>query len=128
MILFPAVDIKGGKCVRLRQGKKDEVTIFAKDPVSQAKAWEDLGAEWLHVVDLDGAFDGVPTNFELVRSICEALSIPVQLGGGIRDVATAKAYIKAGVARLIIGTMALEAPDTFAELCRALERIKHRDD
>lgn len=120
MILFPAVDLKNGECVRLAQGKEDEVTVFASDPVAQARYWEDLGARYLHVVDLDGAFSGVPRNFELIKAICAAIRIPVQLGGGIRDIATAKKYIEAGVRRLIIGTMALEDPDLFSELCRAL--------
>mgnify|MGYP005855316427 CR=1 FL=1 len=120
MILFPAVDIKDGRCVRLKQGKKDEVTVFADDPLGMAHHWVDLGARYLHVVDLDGAFDGRPVNFELVRRMCAELPIPVQLGGGIRDLATAKAYIDAGVSRLIIGTLALEHPDLFAEMCAAL--------
>ena len=120
MILFPAVDIKNGECVRLAQGKEDEVTVFASDPVAQARFWQDQGARFLHVVDLDGAFSGGPRNFELIKSICSELSIPVQLGGGIRDIATARKYIEAGVRRLIIGTMALEAPAMFSDLCKAL--------
>jgi phosphoribosylformimino-5-aminoimidazole carboxamide ribotide isomerase len=120
MILFPAVDIKNGECVRLAQGKEDEVTVFASDPVAQARYWEDLGARYLHVVDLDGAFSGVPKNFELIKAICSQIDIPVQLGGGIRDVATARKYIEAGVRRLIIGTMALEDPQLFSDLCKAL--------
>ncbi|MDD3311956.1 1-(5-phosphoribosyl)-5-[(5-phosphoribosylamino)methylideneamino]imidazole-4-carboxamide isomerase [Pseudodesulfovibrio sp.] len=120
MILFPAVDIKNGQCVRLAQGKEDQVTVFGPDPVAQAKYWAEQGARYLHVVDLDGAFSGVPRNFELIKSICAAIDIPVQLGGGIRDVATAEKYIEAGVHRLIIGTMALESPELFSELCRAL--------
>jgi len=120
MILFPAVDIKNGQCVRLAQGKEDQVTVFGSDPVAQARYWADLGARYLHVVDLDGAFSGVPKNFDLIKAICSAISIPVQLGGGIRDIATARKYIEAGVHRLIIGTMALESPELFSELCRAL--------
>ena len=120
MILFPAVDIKGGQCVRLTQGKEDQVTVFAADPVEQAVRWADHGCEYLHVVDLDGAFKGVPANMDLIRRICAAIDIPVQLGGGIRDIATAEAYIDAGVTRLIIGTMALEQPELFSELCAAL--------
>ncbi len=106
--------------MRLKQGKKDEVTVFADDPLQMARHWVDLGARYLHVVDLDGAFDGRPVNFDLVRRMCAELPIPVQLGGGIRDLETARAYIDAGVARLIIGTMALEQPDLFAEMCAAL--------
>ncbi|THB69873.1 MAG: 1-(5-phosphoribosyl)-5-[(5-phosphoribosylamino)methylideneamino]imidazole-4-carboxamide isomerase [Desulfovibrio sp.] len=120
MILFPAVDIKDGICVRLRQGLADQVTVFSQDPAAMARHWADLGAAWLHVVDLDGAFSGRPANFDLIKSICEQLAIPVQLGGGIRDLETAKAYIEAGVARLLIGTMALEDPGTFEQLCKAL--------
>ena len=119
MNLFPAVDIKDGKCVRLTQGKEDAVTVFSSDPVAMAEKWERLGCSWLHVIDLDGAFKGRPVNVELIRSICSALSIPVQLGGGIRDLETAAAYFEAGVSRLIIGTMALENPELFEELCRA---------
>lgn len=120
MILFPAVDIKGGQCVRLRQGVAEDVTIFSKDPVAMAAHWETQGAEWLHVIDLDGAFDGEPVNRELIGKICSRVGVPVQLGGGVRDIATAKAYLDAGVARLIIGTMALEEPETYAELVKAL--------
>ncbi len=120
MILFPAVDIKNGECVRLAQGKEDQVTVFASDPVAQARYWADLGSRFLHVVDLDGAFSGMPRNFELIRSICAEIDIPVQLGGGIRDIATAEKYIEAGVNRLIIGTMALEDAELFSDLCKAL--------
>ncbi len=120
MILFPAVDIKDGRCVRLSQGRADAVTVFGEDPAEMALVWVRQGAQWLHVVDLDGAFSGVPRNFDLVRRICAEAKIPVQLGGGIRDIATAKAYVDAGVSRLIIGTIALEQPELFAELCAAL--------
>ncbi|OEU70356.1 MAG: 1-(5-phosphoribosyl)-5-[(5-phosphoribosylamino)methylideneamino]imidazole-4-carboxamide isomerase [Desulfovibrio sp. S3730MH75] len=117
MIIFPAVDIKDGVCVRLAQGQADAVTVFSNDPVAQANYWENQGACYLHVIDLDGAFSGVPKNFDLIKSICSELSIPVQLGGGIRDIETAAKYIEAGVKRLIIGTMALEEEEMFAELC-----------
>ena len=119
MILFPAVDIQDGKAVRLKQGRAHESTVFAEDPTDAAKAWEARGARWLHVVDLDGAFDGAAKSRKIVRRICTELSIPVQLGGGIRDMETARAYLDAGVSRLIIGTLALEQPDLFAEMCRA---------
>lgn len=118
MILFPAVDIQDGKAVRLKQGRAHESTVFAEDPTDAAKAWEARGAQWLHVVDLDGAFDGAAKSREIVRRICTELSIPVQLGGGIRDMETARAYLDAGVTRLIIGTLALEQPELFAEMCR----------
>lgn len=119
MIIFPAVDIQNGQAVRLRQGRADKATVFAADPVAAARDWEAQGARQLHVVDLDGAFDGLPQSRDIVRGICAALSIPVQLGGGIRDEAVARAYLDAGVQRLIIGTLTLEEPEAFAALCRA---------
>ncbi len=117
MILFPAVDIKDGQCVRLAQGKEDQVTVFSSDPTAMARHWADMGIDYLHVVDLDGAFSGLPKNFELIRDICSAINCPVQLGGGIRDIETAKSYIEAGVTRLIIGTIALENPELYAQMC-----------
>ncbi len=120
MIVFPAVDIKNGQCVRLKQGLEHEVTVFSEDPEAMALHWAGLGAKYLHVIDLDGAFSGVPKNFDLIRRICEKSDVPVQLGGGIRDIETAQNYIKAGVRRLIIGTMALADPDAFGEICKAL--------
>ncbi len=118
MILFPAVDIKDGQCVRLKQGLADQVTVFSPDPTAMARHWETQGARWLHVVDLDGAFSGLPRNFELIRTICSELSIPVQLGGGIRDLETATAYFDAGVKRIIIGTLALTDETLFGTLCK----------
>lgn len=120
MILFPAVDIKDGCCVRLEQGRADAVTIFCDDPAESALKWARLGAQWLHIVDLDGAFSGAAHNFDLVGRICREAGVPVQLGGGVRDLDTAKAYIEAGVTRLIIGTIALEQPELFAAICAAL--------
>lgn len=117
MIIFPAIDLKEGRCVRLRRGRADDETVFSSDPVAMARQWQEQGGRWLHVVDLDGAFNGAPTNFTLVRDICNAIDMPVQLGGGIRDIKTAKAYLDAGVERLIIGTVALENPALFQELC-----------
>ena len=119
MIIFPAVDIQNGKAVRLKQGRAHESTVFAESPVDAAKSWEKAGARWMHVVDLDGAFDGAAQSRRIVRDICSALAIPVQLGGGIRDMQTAAAYLEAGVSRLIIGTLALEQPALFADMCRA---------
>lgn len=119
MNIFPAVDIQDGKCVRLRQGVEDAVTVFSEDPAAMALKWQDMGAKWLHVIDLDGAFSGVPRNMELIRNLCSRISIPVQLGGGIRSVEVAASYLEAGVTRLIIGTVALEEPVLFAELCAA---------
>lgn len=120
MIIFPAVDIKDGRCVRLKQGLADQVTVFADDPAAAARRWADLGAQFLHVVDLDGAFSGMPRNFDLIRRICTTVDAPVQLGGGIRDLDIARAYVRAGVHRLIIGTLALSDPGAFAALCDAL--------
>ncbi len=117
MIIFPAVDIQNGKAVRLRQGRADDSTVFENDPVKAALSWQEAGAEWLHVIDLDGAFEGIPVSAPVIRAICDALHIPVQLGGGIRDMTIAKSYLEAGVQRLIIGTMALDEPRTFRDLC-----------
>ena len=117
MILFPAVDIKGGKCVRLRQGRANAETVFGHDPAAMARHWVEQGATWLHVIDLDGSFDGLPVNQKLVAEICASVPVPVQLGGGVRDLAIAKSYLDAGVTRLIIGTVALEQPDLFAAMC-----------
>ena len=117
MIIFPAVDLQGGKAVRLKQGKADASTVFSDDPVAAALRWQEEGASWLHLVDLDGAFQGNGVNARLVSSICEALTIPVQLGGGIRDEEAVRMWFDAGVRRLIIGTLALENPQEFARLC-----------
>lgn len=117
MIILPAVDIKDGKAVRLKQGRADAATVFSPDPVAAALAWEKRGACYLHVIDLDGAFEGLPRSRDIVKSICARLSIPVELGGGIRDIETARIYFDCGVTRLIIGTMALENPECFARLC-----------
>lgn len=119
MIIFPAVDIKGGQAVRLKQGKADQETVFSSDPVAMAKKWQEQGGKWLHVIDLDGAFSGEPVNRELIKNICSSVDMPVQLGGGIRDLETAKAYLNAGVSRLIIGTIALTEPELFGSICKA---------
>ena len=120
MIIFPAVDIKDGQCVRLKRGRADQQTVFENDPVRAALRWQEQGAEWLHLVDLDGAFSGKPVNLPLITRLCAMLSIPVQMGGGIRDLDTAQAYCDAGVTRLIIGTLALENPHAFEEICTNL--------
>lgn len=108
MIIFPAIDIKNGKCVRLKQGVKDDETIYFDNPVEVARRFEAEGAEYLHLVDLDGAFDGTPKNLEVVRDIVRALRIPVELGGGIRNEEIAAMYINIGVSRIIIGTQAVK--------------------
>lgn len=119
MNIFPAVDIKDGKCVRLKQGVEDQVTVFSDDPAAMARQWVAAGAKWLHVIDLDGAFSGTPRNMDLIRGLCSSVAVPVQLGGGIRSVDVAAKYLEAGVTRLIIGTVALEDPALFRELCAA---------
>ncbi len=117
MIVFPAVDIKGGQCVRLMQGDPDRVTIYGNDPVRVAKRWEDEGAEWLHIVDLDGAFTKEPRNRDIVLQIAKSVSIPIQVGGGIRTLDTVEGYLAAGVERVILGTVALEQPGLMHEAC-----------
>jgi phosphoribosylformimino-5-aminoimidazole carboxamide ribotide isomerase len=115
MILFPAIDLKDGACVRLEQGDMARATVFHRDPAAQARAFEAHGFEYLHVVDLDGAFAGKPVNVAAVERILEAITIPVQLGGGIRDLATVAAWLDAGVRRVIIGTAAVRDPAFVAE-------------
>ncbi len=117
MLLIPAIDLKNGQCVRLRQGRMDDVTVFSDDPVTVAKRWADEGAARLHVVDLDGAIKGQPVNLKVVEQIAEAISIPVQIGGGIRDEETVQRYLNAGVAYVIIGTKAVNAPHFLRDLC-----------
>lgn len=117
--LIPAIDLKEGRCVRLRQGRMEDATVFSDDPVAMALHWQQMGAKRLHVVDLDGAFAGRPVNGELIASICAALDIPVQIGGGIRDADTLQAYLEAGVRWGIIGTRAARQPDWAVELAQA---------
>ena len=118
MIIFPAIDLKEGVCVRLMQGDPDRATVYGNDPVAVAKRWEDEGAEWLHVVDLDGAFTQSPKNRDAVLAIVDALSIPVQVGGGIRTLETVDDYLARGVERVILGTVALRRPEIMEEACR----------
>ena len=106
MMIFPAVDILEGRAVRLRQGRKDDYDVFADDPLAMALEWQRQGASWLHVVDLDGAFEGSPVNLPLVARMAETLHIPLQIGGGIRSLEAAEKYLDTGARRLIIGTMA----------------------
>lgn len=118
MIIIPAIDLKDGKCVRLRQGRMDDDTVFDDDPVAVASRWLEQGARRLHLVDLDGAFAGLPKNAEVVKQICKVCSsIPVQIGGGIRSIDIARAYIEAGIEYLIIGTLAVKQPEFVDELC-----------
>src|SRR3954470_11620608 len=111
MILFPAIDLKDGVCVRLEQGDMARATVFHRDPAAQAQAFEQQGFEYLHIVDLDGAFAGKPVNAAAVERILETLKIPVQLGGGIRDMATIEGWLSKGVDRVIIGTAAVRDPE-----------------
>lgn len=118
MLLIPAIDLKDGKCVRLRQGRMDDETIFSDDPVAMAGRWVEAGARRLHLVDLNGAFDGKPVNGEVIRAIAEAYpQLPIQIGGGIRDEETVQAYLEAGVQYAIIGTKAVNTPGFVGDLC-----------
>lgn len=118
MILYPAIDLKGGQCVRLVRGDMNQATVFNDDPAAQAGAFAASGAEWLHLVDLDGAFAGRPVNAAAVEAILGAVDIPVQLGGGIRDLATIGDWLARGVRRVILGTAAVRNPDLVIEACR----------
>ena len=118
MILYPAIDLKDGRCVRLRQGDMAQATIFSEDPSAQARAFEAAGFAWLHVVDLNGAFAGQSTNAPAIRSILKATENPVQLGGGIRDRAAIEAWLEAGIARVILGTAAVRNPELIKEAAR----------
>ncbi len=118
MELIPAIDLKDGKCVRLRQGAMDDVTIYSDDPVEMARRWVEAGARRLHMVDLDGAISGTPRNAAAVHAVCEAFpELPVQVGGGIRDEDTVQTYLDAGVRYVIIGTKAVTAPHFVNDLC-----------
>jgi len=115
MILFPAIDLKDGHCVRLRQGEMDQATVFNPDPAAQAKLFEDQGFEWLHVIDLNGAFEGKPVNGAAVEAIFDAVHVPIQLGGGIRDLDTIAMWLDKGIDRVILGTVAVRDPDLVRE-------------
>ena len=118
MLLIPAIDIKDGKCVRLRQGRMDDETIYADNPLNMAKRWVDAGARRLHLVDLDGALVGKPVNAGVVHDIAEAFpEVPIQIGGGIRDEETIQTYLNAGVSYVIIGTKAVTAPHFVSDVC-----------
>ncbi|HEX4173955.1 MAG TPA: 1-(5-phosphoribosyl)-5-[(5-phosphoribosylamino)methylideneamino]imidazole-4-carboxamide isomerase [Acetobacteraceae bacterium] len=119
LTLYPAIDLKDGQCVRLRRGEMDDATVYSSDPAGQARAWQDAGFRWLHVVDLNGAFAGRPVNAAAVLAILGAVTIPVQLGGGIRDMAAMEAWLAAGVRRVILGSVAVRNPALVREACRA---------
>lgn len=117
MIIYPAIDLKDGACVRLVRGDMAQATVFGLDPAEQARQFQEHGFTWLHLVDLNGAFAGKPVNAEAVERIVAAVSIPVQLGGGIRDLATIERWLERGVARVILGTVALKHPELVREAC-----------
>ncbi len=118
MIFFPAIDLRQGRCVRLRQGDMDTATVFNEDPADQARAFRSAGCRWLHVVDLDGAFAGHPVNVDALEAVLDAVDLPVQLGGGIRTLATAAGWLRRGVRRVVLGTAALRDPDLVIRACR----------
>jgi len=122
MILYPAIDLKDGRCVRLKRGEMAQATVFNDDPTAQARAFAAQGFAWLHIVDLDGAFAGRPVNAPAVEAILGAVSIPVQLGGGIRDLATIEMWLGKGVRRVILGTAAVKNPPLVREACRKFPR------
>ena len=118
MLLIPAIDLKDGKCVRLRQGRMEDETVFADDPLDMARRWVDAGARRLHIVDLNGAFAGQPVNTQVIRRIADEFpEVPIQVGGGIRDEDTVQLYLDAGVQYVIIGTKAVSAPHFVNDLC-----------
>lgn len=119
MILYPAIDLKDGQCVRLLQGEMDKATVFGDDPAAQAASFEAAGCQWLHLVDLNGAFAGAPVNAAAVEAILARVKVPAQLGGGIRDLATIESWLDKGLARVILGTAAVETPALVREAARA---------
>ncbi|HEX9021211.1 MAG TPA: 1-(5-phosphoribosyl)-5-[(5-phosphoribosylamino)methylideneamino]imidazole-4-carboxamide isomerase, partial [Nitrospirota bacterium] len=118
MLIIPAIDLKEGKCVRLEQGLMDRATVYSDDPATTAKHWETEGAELLHVVDLNGAFAGAPKNLGAIKAIRAAIRIPIEVGGGIRDMATIRTLVSIGIDRIILGTAAIENPAFVQEACR----------
>ena len=119
MILYPAIDLKDGKCVRLLRGDMNAATVFGHDPAVQARQFQDAGCQWVHLVDLNGAFAGAPVNASAVRDILAAITVPAQLGGGIRDMATIEMWLTQGISRVILGTVAVENPDLVRAAARA---------
>ncbi|MDP2990430.1 MAG: 1-(5-phosphoribosyl)-5-[(5-phosphoribosylamino)methylideneamino]imidazole-4-carboxamide isomerase [Kiritimatiellota bacterium] len=116
LTIIPAIDLKGGRCVRLRQGLASDETVYSDDPVQMAQSWEQAGAAWLHVVDLDGAFQGFPVHTALIEKIARAIRIPVEVGGGLRTDDQVEALLALGVARAVLGTRAWTSPETLARL------------
>lgn len=120
MEIIPAIDLRGGKCVRLYQGDYDRETVFSDNPLDAARDWVGQGASRLHVVDLDGARGGAPANLSVAADIASSVSVPVQLGGGIRTVYTARTVVSQGISRIMLGTAAVESPGMVSEICKAL--------
>ena len=119
MIVIPAVDVRAGRCVRLRMGRAEDETVYSDDPVEVAVRWDDAGADRIHVVDLDGAFEGVPRNISIIEAIIERVDCEVEVGGGLRAPESVARVLEAGAARAILGTVAAEEPEAFAGIVRA---------
>lgn len=117
MLIIPAIDLRAGRCVRLVEGRPEQETVYSRDPVAVACRWQEQGAKWLHVVDLDGAFAGVPKNLDIIKEILAGVDIPVQVGGGIREIDVVDRLISLGVSRVILGTAAVLKPQLVAEAC-----------
>ncbi|MCG9967821.1 1-(5-phosphoribosyl)-5-[(5-phosphoribosylamino)methylideneamino]imidazole-4-carboxamide isomerase [Pelotomaculum terephthalicicum JT] len=117
MLIIPAIDLRAGKCVRLVEGKLDQETVYSNDPVAMAVHWQEQGARWLHVVDLDGAFAGAPKNMDVISEILNAVNMPVQIGGGIRSLDTVERLLELGATRVILGTAAILRPQMVSEAC-----------
>jgi phosphoribosylformimino-5-aminoimidazole carboxamide ribotide isomerase len=122
MLIIPAIDLRAGKCVRLVEGRLDRETVYSDEPATVAKLWEKMGAKYLHIVDLDGAFTGTPKNLDVISEIINSVSIPVQIGGGIRDLDTVDKLLELGASRVILGTVAIINPELVEECCN-----KHGD-
>lgn len=118
MLIFPAIDIREGRCVRLVEGRPDMETVYSDEPEAMARAWQEKGGRWLHVVDLDGAFAGRPRNMDVIKEIIASVKIPVQVGGGIRDLNVVEELLSIGVTRVILGTMAINNPELVSDACR----------
>jgi phosphoribosylformimino-5-aminoimidazole carboxamide ribotide isomerase len=117
MLLFPAIDLMGGQVVRLRRGEATEKTVYSNDPAAFARKWQDAGGDWIHIVDLDAAFSGTQSNLDSVAAICRSVTVPCQLGGGIRSESAIRTALEAGVSRVILGTKASQSPEFIGEMC-----------
>jgi phosphoribosylformimino-5-aminoimidazole carboxamide ribotide isomerase len=119
LTLYPAIDLKDGQCVRLRRGEMDDATVYSSDPAAQARTWQDAGFSWLHVVDLNGAFAGRSVNAGAIDTILDAVTVPVQLGGGIRDMSGIETWLAKGIRRIVLGSAAVKKPELVRKACRA---------